>query len=113
MTYHRKTVPTTDPSAQSLNRQFCDIDRFAIAGRELNDILHDRFKDDLRQFKAWIAANLDRSPITCLRYIAIYKNITMLKRLGIIRPQDAYKVLDLNHYASILAAFADPTETVQ
>ena len=91
----RKTTPTFDLDAQTLNRQFNDVDRYAQAGRELHELLHGRFEGDESEFNRWIRANLDRSTTTIARYIAIFENIEIIENAKVIRLKDAYRILGL------------------
>ena len=87
------TQRTQDPEALEINRLTNDLIRMTEAGRLLREVLTQRFGGDITAFNRWLRGNVDISPSSAKRYIALAEHGQPFIEMGYHRLMDVYERL--------------------
>ena len=87
------TQRTDDPQALQINHLTNDLIRMTEVGRILRETLVQRFDGDITAFNRWLRGNVDISPSSAKRYIALAEHGQPFIDLGFHRLMDVYERL--------------------
>jgi hypothetical protein len=90
------TANTFDREAISINTDLNDVARMCKVGHKLNDILSTKFNGNVKLFKRYVRANIDKDEKSVIRYMTLADHQDMLQSRGIIRLSEAYQLLGID-----------------
>ena len=95
MIHLKRTLPTDDQDAKSINGLINPVLARIEAGEKFIDILTTRFNGDTALFKVWARANIDASMPTIIRSMKLYRNRESIIPAGYVSLRDCYAVLGM------------------
>lgn len=94
--YYRRTLPTTDADAQQINLAINQILHRIEAGKQLKQLLAERFDGDVNEFKRWARCHIDCSSRSVARFMRLADHEDLLTTEQLTSLRDAYHLLALD-----------------